>query len=917
MRLGAVVALKGGGVWRWAVHSGHSVGTPGRRHIRGTHGYRHGRRLGGAGGTAVQLGFPVLVTTRQYAFMTRLPGSPPERLARAGVTEREAEVLSAVAQRLHNREIADRLYISVRTVESHISALLRKLGVTDRAALVEVGAEIGRAAQIGTALPVPLTSFVGRERETDEIAGLLQGHRLLTLTGPAGAGKTRLALHVAASGAERLPDDVRLADLAAVASADLVADTLARALGVSPQPTHPVRESLRDAARELQGLLLVDNCEHMVDEAAELVSDLLTAGGQLRVLATSREVLGVPGEVSYEVQPLPVPSPQASSRAAAAGEYDAVRLFVDRARHASPGFALTDTNAAAVAALCQRLDGLPLAIELAASRVRSFPPATLLEHLDQRFELLSAGARTVLPRHRTLRAAIDWSYDLLGDQERALFDRLGVFPADFDYDAAEAVCATSGSNGGATVVRLLPTLVDKSLVSTGGGDTPRYRLLESLRAYAAERLAASGADTDLRQRHAAHYLAVAELAAGRLRGPEQRAWLDRLTIEQPNLRAALDHSVGTGDIETALRWVSALELFWDGTGQRREAHEWIRRTLACGKPPATPASVAGLTAASTLLQPWDDQAALDLAQRAAQLASDLGDTERARAAAAVGTAATYGFRSDLALPALHEALTLFGDEYPWERARALQSLAGAIVEPAEALRWARESLALFRRFGDYLRVANTLFVMASRAIDVGVADDEVQWWLAESLALSEAAGSEHDRAHALLGFGRLAWLRGDRDRAVQLLEKCVPIMRRLGDQRCAGRGLHLLGERAREQQQFARAVELLRASVEAAEPAGEGTVVVDALEALAAALSAEDRPREATVLVGAADAQRGSTSSSRRPPQPPDENLRWSLVRGLGRSAFDEARAEGRSLSPTEALRLTTSAQPARNANSP
>jgi predicted ATPase/DNA-binding CsgD family transcriptional regulator len=847
--------------------------------------------------------------------MTHLEGGPSARLVRAGVTEREAEVLAAVAERLRNREIADRLFISVRTVESHISALLRKLGVTDRAALVEVGAEVGRAAQSGTALPAPLTSFVGRERETEEIAALLQGHRLLTLTGPAGAGKTRLALHVAALGAEPPRDDVRLADLAAVASADLVADTLARALGISPQPTRPVRASLGDAAHELHGLLLVDNCEHVVAEAAELVAVLLAAGSQLRVLATSREVLGVPGEVSYQVQPLPVPSPRASARAATASGYDAVRLFVDRARAASPGFALTDANASAVAALCQRLDGLPLAIELAAARVRSFPPADLVEHLDQRFELLSAGARTALPRHRTLRAAIDWSYDLLGDEERALFDRLGVFPADFDYDAVEAVCATNGSGG--AVVRLLPALVDKSLVSAAGGDPPRYRLLESLRAYAAERLAARrGADSEARQRHAAHYLAVAELAAGRLRGPEQRAWLDRLTIEQPNLRAALDHSVGAGDIETALRWISALEPFWDDTGQRREAHEWIRRTLACGEPPATPATVAGLTAASTLLQPWDDQAALDLAEWAAQLASDLGDTERARAAAAVGAAATYGVRSELALPALHQALALFGDEHPWERARALQGLVLATVELAEALRWGRESLALFRQVGDHLRVANTLFVMATRSIDAGVANDEVQRWLAESLELSEAAGSEHDRAHALLGFGRLAWLRGDRDRAVQLLEECVPIMRRLGDQRCTGRGLHLLGERAREHQQLARADELLRGSVEAAEAAGEGTVVVDALEALAAVCSAEGRPPEAAVLVGAADTRRGSISSSRRPPQPPDESLRRSLVRTLGRSAFDEARTEGRSLSPTEALRLTTSAQPARTASS-
>jgi predicted ATPase/DNA-binding CsgD family transcriptional regulator len=848
--------------------------------------------------------------------MTRSHGGPAERLVRAGVTEREAEVLSAVAERLNNREIADRLYISVRTVESHIGALLRKLSVADRAALVEAGAEIGRAARIGTALPVPLTSFVGRERETHEIGALLQGHRLLTLTGPAGAGKTRLALHVAAAITDRFPDGLRLADLAGVASADLLADTLARALGVSPQPTRPVRDSLRDAARELHCLLLVDNCEHVVAEAAELVADVLAAGGRLRVLATSREVLGVPGEVSYEVRPLPVPSPRAAFRAATASGYDAVRLFVDRAVSAARGFELTDANASAVATLCQQLDGLPLAIELAASRVRSFPPTELVAHLDQRFELLSGGARTVLPRHRTLRAAIDWSYDLLGDEERALFDRLGVFPADFDYDAVEAVCATSGSDGGA-VVRLLPALVDKSLVSTPGGDTPRYRLLESLRAYAAERLAASGAAGDLRQRHADHFLAVAELAAERLRGPEQRTWLDRLTIEQPNLRAALDHSVGAGDIQTALRWISALEVFWDGTGQRREAHEWIGRTLTCGEPPATPASVAGLTAASSLLQPWDDEAALDLAQRAAQLASGLGDIERAKAAEAVGMAATYGARPELALPALQEALALFDDEHPWERARVLQALALATAEPAEALRWARESLTLFRRVGDHLRVANTLFVMATLSLDAGVASDEIQRWLGESLALSEAAGSEHDRAHALLGFGRLAWLRGDRDHAVELLGECVPMMRRLGDQRCTGRGLHLLGERAREQQQFARAEALLRGSVEAAEAAGEGTVVVDALEALAAVLSAEDRPREAAVLVGAADARRGSASSSRRPPQPPDEDLCRSLLRELGGAVFDEARTEGGSLSPTQALEITTSAPPAGHPSSP
>ena len=235
----------------------------------------------------------------------------------------------------------------------------------------------------------------------------------------------------------------------------------------------------------LRCLLVVDNCEHAVAEAAEIVADLLTAGGPLRVLATSREPLGVPGEVSYQVQTLPVPAQRDSCRAADAGNYDAVRLFVDRAATASPGFTLTDAIAPAVAALCERLDGLPLAIELAASRVRSFGPAELVEHLDQRFELLSAGARTAVPRHRTLRGAIDWSYELLDDDERALFDRLGVFPADFDYEAVRSVYGPDDPGGGA-VMTLLPRLVDKSLVSAVGRGTRRYRLLETIRTYAAE-----------------------------------------------------------------------------------------------------------------------------------------------------------------------------------------------------------------------------------------------------------------------------------------------------------------------------------------------------------------------------------------------------------------------------------------------
>ena len=415
----------------------------------------------------------------------------------------------------------------------------------------------------------------------------------------------------------------------------------------------------------------------------------------------------------------------------------------------------------------------------------------------------------------------------------------------------------------------------------------------------------------VRQWHSAHYLEWAEHAAEQLRTHVQRAWLDSMTTEQPNLRAALAHSVTSGDMESAWRWVAALQRFWDMSGQRREAHEWIQQALAIDDPPATPAAVAGLAAAGMILQPSDSRAAFDLARRAAKLAEGIDDNLiRGHAALAVGMSATW-VQPELVRPALHEALTRFDEAHPWECAVTMQNLAITSAEEAEALQWARKSVALFREVGDHIYAANALFIMAQRSIYAGIGDDAVHEWLTESRALAEAAGSVGDQTHATVGFAQLAWLRGEHDRAAQLMEESLPTLRRLGDQRCTGRALCMLGERAIEQGQPARAEDLLRASVEATALAGQSFVLVSALEALAVAVSAQGSARNAAILLGTAHRTRESVSASMRPIGHSNEELRLSLARILGAATFDAAYAEGGRLTPIQALEVASAEQPA------
>src|SRR5262245_13629283 len=389
------------------------------------------------------------------------------------------------------------------------------------------------------ALPIPLTSFVGRQADLGAIQRLLDSARLLTLTGVGGIGKTRLALEGARLFAGDYPDGAELVELAALADPGVVPQRVATALGIAEQPGRELLDVVADALRARRSLLVLDNCEHVVVACAELAQHLLQACPGLRILATSRESLGIAGERVWRVPSLSLPAAEADTSFEHIAQSEAVRLFAERAASVLPGFALTERNAPAVARLCLRLDGIPLALELAAARVTVLPVEQLAERLDDALRLLTAGSRTAPARQQTLRATLDWSYGLLTDREQRLFDRLSVFAGGWTLEAAEAVCAGEGIEHG-QVLELVARLVDKSLVvvERGADEGAYYRMPEPIRQYAEERFGPDRATEVIRRSHATYFLTLAERAEPGLSGPDQRTWLDRLERDLDNLRAA-------------------------------------------------------------------------------------------------------------------------------------------------------------------------------------------------------------------------------------------------------------------------------------------------------------------------------------------------------------------------------------------
>ncbi len=431
----------------------------------------------------------------------------------------------------------------------------------------------------GDGSPVGLTSFVGRRQEIAGLRGLLaDGTRLLTLTGPGGSGKTRLAMAVTKDIVEYFGDGVWWVELAPLSDPDLVAQAVASVLRVNEVPGRTLTYAIAEDLRNLEILLVLDNCEHLVGACAGFAEALLRSCPDLKILATSREALGVEGERNWPVLPLSLPELELQPAFESLMDYEAIRLFVERAKAVAPVFELTERNAAAVTRLCQRLDGIPLAIELAAAWVRMFSAEQIAQRLDDSFGLLKTQSRTAVPRQRTLRATISWSYELLDAKEEILFRRLSVFAGGFAMDAAEAVCSGEGL-ASVEVLDLLSHLIDKSLVLVAAqSGEARYRLLETVRFYGKEKLEESGEAEPLRERHAKYCLGLAEQVEPELR--DQEAWLGRLEREHANLRMALEWSSEGGDAELGLRLAVALERFWWARGHLSEGRRWLDRGLA-------------------------------------------------------------------------------------------------------------------------------------------------------------------------------------------------------------------------------------------------------------------------------------------------------------------------------------------------
>lgn len=668
------------------------------------------------------------------------------------LTDRELDVVRLMRRGLTNREIADELVIAPGTVKWYTKQIYSKLGVRNRteaaavarrSGLLETEEEDGDADEVAYSLPTPLTNFVGRQREMKEIGQMLRSKRLLTLTGTPGTGKTRLALEVAAHTRTTYEEGVTFVDLAAVEEAEQVGPAMVRSLGL--QEGRAAQDVLERFFRRRHMLVILDNFEHVV-AAAPLVSELLEAAPRLSVLATSRQPLRVYGEQEYRVGPLPVPAEAPVVDVEALAENEAVRLFLSRAQAVRPEFVLMEENAGAVAAICRRLEGLPLAIELAAVQLKLFTPATLLARLEDRLDTLTRGTRDLPARQQTLRATIDWSHELLTPEERILFRWLSVFWGGGTLQAIEAVCGrgVEFSASESSVLDMLVALLDKCLIRQQDDKEGNVRvsMLETIREYGREKLAAAGEEDTVRADHARYFLAFAQQAEEDLRaGSRQFLWIRRLMADYENVRAALAWAFRAGDAEVGAAMVGALRHFWFRGGLHGEGMRWTKRALEIVEEVPAPVQARVLSAAGFMT--W--------------LA---GDKERGRLyhEQALAIYRELGNQRNEAWTLIRLGMQSFGEEGAYER-----------FGPK-----CREAVAMLRELADQAGVAQALIVLGELA-RLGGYDKLARDYHDEALEIALATGDRMRQMILRLNLGYMAQRAGAYDEAETSFHECLRI----------------------------------------------------------------------------------------------------------------------------------------------
>lgn len=768
--------------------------------------------------------------------------SPRSHPPFAPLTDRENDILRLLAQGLSDREIAEATVLTVGTVKWYNRQIYSKLGTRNRTEATIRAEQLGLVKRSGVEatevaysakpphnLPAQMTSFVGREAELAQIKALLAEARLVTLTGPPGTGKTRLALELAITiYQQQYRDGVIWVSLAPVTDPRRVLNIIAQELDIRTEiDDEHLLAAMQDRLREKTLLLILDNFEHLLS-AAPLVSQLLAAAPDVIILVTSREALRLYGEHEYAVSPLALPHNVHDSGPDELLAYEAVDLFMQRARAVSPDLRLDETNAESIAAICVHLDGLPLAIELAAARIRFHAPQNLLIRLASRLEALSDGPRDLPARQQTLRATLAWSYELLDDAEKRLFARLGIFANGCTYAAAQSVC---GNGLGSNLIASLESLVAKSLITVQQPESSEARLmmLETIREFALEKLEESGELSVMQGRHARYFKALLSDAAQEYSGLSEPDWLARLEADHDNLRAVLQRSLRSGDSAQECLWLIAnLARFWELKGHFSEARNWLDAVLALpGAAQPTPARADALFGiAENIYFQCDYAACQTLLEEALAIYQTLGDRQKiARTLISIGEVAT--------------------EIGAYDRAPALFEQAYAIVH------------ALDDRLGN----ARALTQLGFGALRVGKMG-QAQQWLVEGLDLYQAEEDVVGEALALSGLGEIALRNGELEQATNLLTESFRLRNAIGHRWGMAATLGSLAWVMLRQGNLRRAQETLMESLRIRTDIGDRGGIAWCLEKLAEIAQRRDDPGQAIRLLGAASGLRARINSA-------------------------------------------------------